>query len=117
MAHIMFVRALTVLLFLTTAANAGSMKELALIALLGGGDLACDGAYFSKGQLDFMDWSCQMTTEKYGLCELAIDESESLPFFIEIKLIERNGKLFVYDANPREGALIDGLMGTCDKPQ
>ena len=90
MAHIMFVRALTVLLFLTTAANAGSMKELALIALLGGGDLTCGDAHFSKGQFDFIDMVCQMETHNIGICTL-IDSSDP-PWSVKIELVERNGK-------------------------
>ncbi len=68
MAHIMFVRALTVLLFLTTAANAESMKELALIALLGGGDLDCGDAFISKGLIGFEHSFCEMTTDRIGVC-------------------------------------------------
>ena len=104
MAHIMFVRALTVLLFLTTAANAGSVKELALIALLGGGDLTCGDAYLSKGQFDFIDRSCQMTTEKYGICELLVDDAS--PFIAKIEFAESDGKLTI-SVNGRP-------VGTCD---
>ena len=105
MAHIMFVRALIALLFLTTTANAGSMKELALIALLGGGDFSCGDTYFSKARFEFIDMICQMETQERGLCHIIDDPSEP-PYQTKITLEERNGVLTVL--------LLGDPVATCD---
>ena len=97
MAHIMFVRALTVLLFLTTAANAGSMKELALIALLGGGNLTCGDAYLEKGQIGFEDGYCEITTVDYAICYMEGGANPPVPpELVKIEFTEHDGTLTIF---------------------
>ncbi len=69
------------------------MKELALIALLGGGDFSCGDTYFSKGQFDFIDMTCQMETHDSGLCHM-IDNPRP-PFPLELALDEHGDTLTV----------------------
>ena len=92
MAHIMFVRTLIALLFLTTTANAGSMKELALIALLGGPIFECDDVlYISKAHVSYVDVECDMQT--YGNFICRTDEVGAKSWTKRISFGENNGHL------------------------
>ncbi len=80
------------------------MKELALIALLGGSELDCGDIMFAKDSLFFVDTFCHMTTHENGVCHV-IDTPDDQDYQIKMSLIERGKKMDV---------LLNGEpVGTC----
>ncbi len=67
------------------------MKELALIALLGGGDFSCGDVYFSKARIEFIDMVCQMETHERGMCHTV--DNPAPPRQTTITITEQNGTL------------------------
>jgi len=86
------------------------MKELAIIALLGGGDLICGDAYLSNGRFYSIsgDTTCVIETNGRALCTVFDDET-SPPFSAKITLVESNGTLTLY--------FNEHVVGTCGPAQ
>jgi len=73
------------------------MKELALIALLGGGDLTCGSAYLVKDQIGFEDSLCRITTVDYAICFMAGSANPPVPpELVKIEFTEHDGTLTIF---------------------
>ena len=81
------------------------MKELALIALLGGAELDCGDIILAKDSVFFVDTACHMTADGYGICHI-IDDPDNQGYPAKLTLVETNGKLLI--------SINDNHVGTCN---